>query len=396
MRLCVPILVVAIGCTDPPQERSPEEGQIPIIATTQEDLRIDGNAEDLVGIAGMAVAPDGSIVITQAQDHTVRFFSSSGEPLGTVGGDGDGPREFRQPFFLSWFGDSLSVYDPGLQRMTVLDATGSFGRTVRIASRGNPGHVDLGLPPLSALQSLRMRGRNSLIAELHGLGIGGPYSGPDSIYYVETDFGGVVQRVLARLDSRREGVAVRDGAMSQSAEFPFQNVPRRHLALDGSRFLVVEGVAVGDRAGDFQVTALDASGDTIFARTYSGPTIPLTEHFADSVVDAWVTRLQDRSPALASAFRREIQFPDVMPPVLSVLNGRDGTIWVRVRHAGEGRRYSVLVETGERLGDVLTPAGVAIRVADRDHAWGIATDEFGIQSVVRFKVQWPGFRGGGA
>jgi len=46
----------------------------------------------------------------------------------------------------------------------------------------------------------------------------------------------------------------------------------------------------------------------------------------------------------------------------------------------------VLDEAGEPLGTVLLPANVAIVQSSRSHVWAVERDEYGLASVVRYRM----------
>jgi hypothetical protein len=70
---------------------------------------------------------DGRIVVLDGGSRQLRFFDSTGVVLGTVGMEGEGPGEFRNPTRLRrTFGDSLQVWDARLSRLSFFDDQGSF------------------------------------------------------------------------------------------------------------------------------------------------------------------------------------------------------------------------------------------------------------------------------
>lgn len=74
-----------------------------------------------------ALLQDGRIVVLNSGSQELRFFDHYGTFLHAVGGDGEGPGEFRYPTRVRLVGtDSLLVWDQGLQRVSYLDLDGTF------------------------------------------------------------------------------------------------------------------------------------------------------------------------------------------------------------------------------------------------------------------------------
>lgn len=70
---------------------------------------------------------DGRIVVADGGSQELRFFDKSGRYLKAVGGDGEGPGEFRFPARVRKVGgDSLLVWDQRLQRVSFFDLQGEF------------------------------------------------------------------------------------------------------------------------------------------------------------------------------------------------------------------------------------------------------------------------------
>jgi hypothetical protein len=77
---------------------------------------------------------DGRIVVANAGSQELRFFDSEGVFLRAVGGDGEGPGEFRYPTRVRKTGqDSLLVWDQRLQRISFFDPSGVFLGSERVA-----------------------------------------------------------------------------------------------------------------------------------------------------------------------------------------------------------------------------------------------------------------------
>jgi len=80
----------------------------------------------------MALAGDGSILISDAMSGRVLQFARSGEPLRAFGRRGDGPGELRSLVTVAVAGDSLLlVADWQRQKISQYElATGAYGRAV--------------------------------------------------------------------------------------------------------------------------------------------------------------------------------------------------------------------------------------------------------------------------
>lgn len=78
--------------------------------------------------------------------------------------------------------------------------------------------------------------------------------------------------------------------------------------------------------------------------------------------------------------------PSVYPPVTRFRLGRDDTIWLDLRPSAEGKVSVILDGTGEPVGTAIVPANVTIWQSDRSHVWALEQDEFGLASVLRYRV----------
>ena len=120
-----------------------EEGQ-EWLATSMPTLNIgvlDGAPEyQLFRVRNALRLSNGHIVV--AASNELRFYDAEGGYLQTSGREGGGPGEFQQ---LGWVrpypGDSISAYDFGQVRVSLLDAAGEFGRSYRIVPEGEQSFV---------------------------------------------------------------------------------------------------------------------------------------------------------------------------------------------------------------------------------------------------------------
>jgi hypothetical protein len=123
-------------------ERSASE--VPSVGPSGPSLVLGGPEAEGVDAFHLILAgrirPDGSIVVADAGDLTVRVFSAEGDHLFSVGARGDGPGELRRIGSLQALSNGgLAVFDSGLLRVTVWNASGELIGTWRLPrSDGHP------------------------------------------------------------------------------------------------------------------------------------------------------------------------------------------------------------------------------------------------------------------
>ncbi|MCH7563401.1 MAG: hypothetical protein IH968_06195 [Gemmatimonadetes bacterium] len=89
----------------------------------------------LHGASSSVRLPDGRIAVVNGGSDEVRFFGENGEFLGSFGGDGDGPGEFRDPSRIRYLrGDTLQVWDQRKRRYSLHDGSGAFIEVRRLES----------------------------------------------------------------------------------------------------------------------------------------------------------------------------------------------------------------------------------------------------------------------
>ena len=86
--------------------------------------------QELHRVAGAVRLSGGAIVIANAGTAELRRYSADGRYLGSSGGEGEGPGEFRS---LTWIGrtddDSILAWDARLLRVSVFSSEGEYIRT---------------------------------------------------------------------------------------------------------------------------------------------------------------------------------------------------------------------------------------------------------------------------
>lgn len=123
------------------QQRSESPGCIRIDSTPQtvitSGVRDTDQAPPLFQVWGAAVLSGGQIAILNAGSHQILFFSQEGDLDQSVGRQGNGPGEFRNPQWLGHgLGDTLFVWDAGLARLSTFDGTGALLDSRRVSFDG--------------------------------------------------------------------------------------------------------------------------------------------------------------------------------------------------------------------------------------------------------------------
>ena len=85
---------------------------------------------------GIAALPDGTLVVTDYDNHAVKHLDLSGNLLGTYGSEGPGPDQFNQPYSAAVDPAAGAVYvsDPVNARFLAFSVDGAWLRTTAVAA----------------------------------------------------------------------------------------------------------------------------------------------------------------------------------------------------------------------------------------------------------------------
>jgi hypothetical protein len=353
------------------------------------ELRIDGNAADLVPIQWIAVNGAGTVAVGQPQDHLVKFFNSGGRLLGAVGRSGRGPGEFSFLTRAGWTGDTLWVYDGVQRRFTLIGPDRDVLRVIPQppAGRPPPGR-ESDIPVFPFLVPLSRYRDGSMFAQLI-LAETQDAKDLDTAFdrFAHVDSAGRIQGTMLQVPDRSENwVFVRSNGRSSQATLPFRSGIFVRIAPDGSRIAQIQVSGRGDKANTFRLTMFTPAGDTLFARRYEFEPVPIPRSVGEKAIAERYAELRRRNPPLAAEYRRRATVPAFYPPLRDMVLGSDGSTWILLRPTEEGNMYLVLDPAGSLRGRLLTPANVDIEAADGTHVWASVTDEFGVESVIRYRV----------
>jgi hypothetical protein len=159
---------------------------------------------------------------------------------------------------------------------------------------------------------------------------------------------------------------------------PLRWEPEWALSADGRRFAAV----FAEREGPFRVVTINESGDTVFNRQYEAQLIAIPRGVRDSALAR-----RTRTVGITRTLNPDGIVPRSYAPFEGIAVGSDGTVWVQLRATGEGVPWLVLDAAGTPVGEVMAPAAFRPMVVSRGMVWASVTDDVGLQSLVRYRVQ---------
>ena len=357
-------------------------------ASITQELRIDGMESDLVPIHAIAVAGDGTIAVIQSQDRLVRFFRSNGEPAGSFGAKGEGPGEFASLVRLGWLGDTLSVLDQRLHRITLISPSLTLVRTTMVPRSAKPAPADsTRIPSFPIIVPMSLYSDGTLHAGLFtSTNQVLPPAFKGSVAYGRINLDGVVQKIIAVPPNTEDEGSIRAGGSVASQ--PFSSGPSHAISNDGSRSAIAVPTGETGDSASITVTAFNQDGDTIYSREYRVEGVPLPKAVADSTIEARASEVQKMSPELAAAVRRDARVPKFYPTIAGLLVGRDGSVWIQLPDREAERAHLVIAADGNPLGLIFLPHRSRLGAAQRDRIWLLERDENDVQSIVRYRVDW--------
>ncbi len=352
------------------------------------DRTVRINSDELAQVSDVE-EHDGVVYVVDPQLSQILTFDLLGSARGTVGREGQGPAEFVSPGKLGWVGDTLWIQDRGNGRIVLIDG----GRGAGTLNSALPlEHPD---PLVNYLEI------TSLVAGANALAIVNPSLDVladgvlDEVPYYLTDRSGGQRDHLFELDVRHSVL----GANSDGSSFrisgglffpqPFAPNPVVDVAPNGEAIIRV------DRA-TYRVVKLSSSGDVVFDKVIPFDRRPIETETLDAAVDnlsapvePYAERLRFASArALRRAIRDAVYVPEHLPPVVAIVAGGDGALWVRrADAAADIVRWDVLDSAGDLIGHVRLPSQFTGYGADIRGIWGVTPDENDVPVVERYEIR---------
>jgi hypothetical protein len=365
-------------------------------ATLEPEISIgvfEGAEEEMFGdVRGIAVTPAGEIYVLDRQVTAVRRFGPDGTYLGSLGREGGGPGELRQPEAMALLPDGrVLVRDPGNGRINVWDSAGLSLPSWRLPSGGNlhtstPIFVDRAN---NSYTPVLLRADADVTEWRWGLAHYAPDgTHADTLPVPTWDFD--PPTVIAR----------KEGSTS-STNVPFS--PTTSWAFSPL------GYFVGGVSTDYRIDLY----------RHDEPVLQIEREWTP--VPVLGAEKSEQEHRIVENFKRDFgswrwngpAIPDMKPPFRTVLVGSDGRLWVMLSQSGyEYRTEAEALEEEKRTGrpqlryrehgafDVFEPDGRylgMIRVPDDfrtspppvlrgDYVWAVTRDDLDVQRVVRYRI----------
>lgn len=331
----------------------PEDGRAQVPEYTLEPTVRIGSVADpetaLEVVTLLSATPDDGIAVAQPGSSSIWIFASSGERQKVVGGEGDGPGEFRAVSAMGWRGDTLWAADGGHFRVTFFPPGDEAPTVVGGPDRKAEGVIRAPLPAGEGLFLLYRRW--TLDPELRTY--------REEIWSADDDW--TPRERLGNLpdgpDDFRIELPGRERPITRSDPLPEH--PLFALAPDISSLTTVRREV---ERGGYAVTRVAIDGDTVFHRDHAVAPEPVSDETRTAILEQHVSlealqRFAPSTRALRDAVASGLDLPDTHPAVTKVVVGTDGSTWLR---------------------------GIAV---DEDGLWTVELDELDVPHVVRYELR---------
>jgi hypothetical protein len=341
---------------------------------------LDGPQEyQLFQVSDAARLPDGGFAIANAGSREVRVYDADGSHRVTVGGDGDGPSEFRYPAFVTVRGeDTIQVQDRIDRVFFAMDgaflgrATTDFGRMQALWESIGFSEGGEWTPNGGFLASVHPREVASdwrpgplVRPQLRLMLVSPDLSGLDALGV----FGGIEQQFVDVGDA-----AAPNGLMPVVPPFA-TNTSWAAGAADGT-------IVVGDNALP-QFVLFGPAGGKRIVRWSAEP-----EPVSSDEVEAWLDRQRSASwtkgrlPRFERAWA-QMDVPETKAYFDEVVIGRTGIVWIRADWDEESRVSSFLGfdADGAFVGRTRIPGAFKVFDIGDDWVLGLYRDESDVEYV---------------
>lgn len=341
---------------------------------------LEGSPEQqLFDVYDATRTPDGRIVVANSGTFELRFYSSEGDHLLSVGGEGDGPGEFRSLSLIDAVGkDSIYVWDQRAMRVSVLDMSGRFARSFNLTApeeRSFPRYW-------TSLQD------GSVLVQVSSVSEGMPEDrtvGQSSTTLMHYNSEGQPLDSVTVVENEPYYRVVHPGGGGISF-FPLPFAPSSSWAVAGTQIHVGTGQT-------YEVHTFDARGH--LTRILRAPVAP--PRVTDAIMKSYVAARLDASTGdeewkdLLRSVYADIPQPKFASVFDALATDVDGRLWIR-RTPMPGdtlTRWDVFDRDGRPVARTLIPASLRVREFGSDYVLALRRGDFDAEQVVLFRLKRP-------
>jgi hypothetical protein len=327
----------------------------------------------MVGVDELSVGSAGEIWVSDGALGLVHRFSSDGTLLGSIGGIGDGPGEFRRigNIFVGPLGE-MYVFGARHQRLSRFSAEGDLLADHRLTG------INTAIGRVYRLGDGRFiaRSRERLApARVDGLA-------RDTVSYFALSPSGEVGDLLLSVEGRLSTQVMVDGhPMIRDALFS----PTAVEAVGGQCLFICQG----DRPF---VQVLDSRGRTVATITLDIPRRTVLEEDRHRWIEAMLEQEGVDEGSDAARIVQEVGFRTRTPPAMPLVNDliidELGFLWVQPYAApfGEGREWLVLTGEGTAVGMVQMPPRLRVLQVTSNRVIGVRKNEQGEDLIQEYRL----------
>lgn len=325
-------------------------------------------------IASVDLGSGGELYVLDRQAGAITVWDPEGRLVRSFGRLGDGPGEFRSPTSVHALEDGgVAVGEAFPARLHRFDADGSHRESLRVRpGKGGPAILAV-MADWRVTRAGLSRVRLSYMSPSHDDGT------PVLVGVVGPD-GAVTDTLLAWTSA------------VTPARLPtiFQAEWSWDLAEDGS--LVA---SPGDR---YELRHHAPAGRLRRIVRRGVEAIPTTPTMTERAVERFLEQFADTdvSAAMLASLRERLEVAPTLPPVQGIhVAEPGGELWVevptpdRTGQLEEPGAYDVFTAAGRYVGRVEAPAGFRLEGVRGDRAYGVWTDELGVEHARTYRVAGP-------
>lgn len=342
--------------------------------TLEFESRVDGHSVEFHSVVGIVADPTGRVYVADGGASQVVVVNAEGELLRTIGGQGDGPGEFRSLRGIAWVGDHLVTLDLGHRRLTWFRPDGSVARTEPSAGR---------------VGSALFGGGERLVARLVGdWGTRTPEGEvrPPTIQYAEASESGELRSVDAFPDS----LPWPSGWDCGTPDGWIHPIPAPLIGWGPLRALLPSGEMAVAHRDAYRIDIRDLrSGAILRSIGLEREPVPVTDALwqAESSVQLARELERTRGPLhLASDPDADCpvltERPEHAPAMRSIVSDEHGRLWVEAP-SPDGFRIALFSRDGDLIGEADMPRRdrAVAPFAREDRLYVVVKDDMEVQSI---------------